>query len=427
MFKSVSVFLLLLLSPSFLVAQPSYDDLIKVLKDHDQVKGAVCIRKGDSILYQNYFDTKSSNQVYRYRIGSISKTFTSTLVFMAVEEGKLSLDDSLNQWYPFSSFKGIQIKHLLEHRSGLHNFTNDPNYSQIMEKAQTEADMLKRFAQMERDFKADEKQEYSNTNFVLLSYILEKVYQQAYSQILATKIVGPLKLENTYYPEENPRDSLELSSFTYLGSWTKASNTHPSIPLGAGGIVSNPADLCIFFQALLEGKLVSKASLKEMKVESGLGKGLMTFPFYEKRAYGHNGGIDGFMAHASYFPAEKMSISVCLNGSQYPLNDLLIDLLSISFDKEGYQLPEFKSIQLGEAELNQYVGNYKSANFPLDIKVFVEGEQLKAQATNQAAFPLNAVGKHQFEFKAAGIKMTFDPEANTMAFEQYNLKVPFKR
>ncbi len=425
--KHLSLFIILFLG-SFSIAQEiNFDNLAKILRENDQLKGSVCLRKEGKVIYTHHFDKDAKDQVYRYHIGSISKTFTASLVFIAIEEGKLSLDTKLTQWYPSIGNDSISIDLMLSHRSGLHNFTNDASYPQFLDQEQSEADMIARFSIMDLDFSPGSKQEYSNTNYVLLSYILQKVYNKTYSEILQEKICAKLNLSNTYYSGTKAKDEWERKSYYYSGKWIESSKTHPSIPLGAGGIVSSPQDLTVFFTALLEGKLVSEQSLNLMKVDQGLGKGLMAFPFYEHKAYGHNGGIDGFQSHASYFPDEKLSVAVCLNGSQYPLNDLLIDLLSIYWKRKDYELPVFTEIDVKLAQLMEYKGLYRSSNFPLDIEVFIEGDQLKAKATNQAAFPLKAIDKHVFEFKAAGIKMTFNPEANTMAFEQYNMKIPFKR
>ncbi|MGB0979936.1 MAG: peptidase, partial [Croceimicrobium sp.] len=118
---------------------------------------------------------------------------------------------------------------------------------------------------------------------------------------------------------------------------------------------------------------------------------------------------------------------ICLNGSQYPLNDLSLDLLSIYFGKADYELPEFKNISLSEAELRPFIGLYKSDNFPLDISIEVKEGELFGQASGQPSFPLSATDKNVFEFKAAGIRMEFKPEDNIMNFEQGGAKIQFKR
>ena len=111
------------------------------------------------------------------------------------------------------------------------------------------------------DFEPDSKAQYSNSNFVLLSYILESLYKKPYAAILADRITRPLSLVNTHLgrrtisPEQN-----ECNSYKYFDKWRIESVTHPSIPLGAGGIVSTPRDLNKFADALFKGKLISANS-----------------------------------------------------------------------------------------------------------------------------------------------------------------------
>jgi len=407
------------------------DSLFQLLDSENQIIGEVCIYKAGKIYYRHSLQQGKpvvSDSPDLYRIGSISKTFTATLVMMAVEEGKLSLDDKLSKWYPnIKNAEQISLRMMLRHRSGIHNFTNDAAYGLILSTEQSKEDMLQRFASMEADFAPDEKMDYSNTNYVLISYILEEVYEKSIAQLLRLKISQPLELEYTYFFEADKKYSGEQDSYYWTGEWTGASRTHPSIPLGAGGICSNTAQLCVFMRALHQDQLINSSSLQQMLPIDQDGMGLFNYPFYERMAYGHNGGIDGFINHASYMPSEDLAIAVCLNGSQYPFNDLLVDILSIYFEREDYSFPVFEEVDMATEDLEQYVGLYKSKNFQLDIEIFVEDGQLKGRATGQNAFPLKAYGEHKFEFKAASIKMTFDPSTGALQFEQGGMKVPFNR
>ncbi|WP_421753841.1 serine hydrolase domain-containing protein [Croceimicrobium sp.] len=407
------------------------DSLVQILNQENQLIGSFSLYHKGKVYYEASFGQASPTKdegAKLYRIGSISKTFTATMVMKAIEEGELSLDRKLSEWFPkIPNADQISIKMMLGHRSGIHNFTDDDSYLQIMEKEQSREAMLSRFASMEPDFTPDSDFSYSNTNYVLLSYILEDIYQQPIANLLIEKIADPLKLKNTYFYSADARKKGEQESFYWTGEWTKASNTHPSVPLGAGGIVSSTGELCQFMRALQSGKILDKSSVGQMKNGKEPGLALFYYPFYSHSAYGHNGGIDGFVSHASYMAADDLAVAVCLNGSQYPLNQLLIDILSIYFEQEGYQLPSFEKVEVAVDDLQQYSGTYKSDHFPLDIKFFVEEGVLKGQATGQPSFPMEARGNHVFEFKAATIKVTFDPENGTMVFEQAGQKLPFKR
>ena len=104
--------------------------------------------------------------------------------------------------------------------------------------------------------------------------------------------------------------------------------------------MSTPTDLVRFAETLFGGKLISEGSLKEMMPEGmGMGNGLFAIPFEEKRALGHNGGIDSFQSNLVYFPEDDLAVSMITNGIDYQMYNLLIGVLSLAFD-QPYKLPE---------------------------------------------------------------------------------------
>jgi D-alanyl-D-alanine carboxypeptidase len=117
--------------------------------------------------------------------------------------------------------------------------------------------------------------------------------------------------------------------------------------------------------ALFKSKVITKASLSQMQaIKEGLGKGLIRFPFGARRAYGHNGGIDGFASNLAYFPREKVAIAVTANGMNYNFNDLLIGILSIYFDLP-FEIPDFtaRAVEIDTEELKKYEGAYSSKQY----------------------------------------------------------------
>ncbi|MEX2512482.1 MAG: hypothetical protein WD398_06220 [Cyclobacteriaceae bacterium] len=143
------------------------------------------------------------------------------------------------------------------------------------------------------------------------------------------------------------------------------------------------------------------------RIEDNFGMGLVRIPFYDKSALGHNGGIDGFLSSAAYFPEEEVSIAYTTNGVILPMNDIMIGALSIYFNKP-YTLPEFReSLQLSSEELDVYLGTYSSPEFPLKITISKKGNTLIGQATGQPSFPLEAYDAHVFKFVQAGLTLEF--------------------
>lgn len=388
--------------------------------------GSISISENGKEVYQKSFGyadlqnkiTASANT--KYRIGSISKTFTAALIMQLVEEKKLSLDSKLAEFYPELPNAGeISIEHLLRHRSGLFNYTNAADFTSWMEKPKTKAALVKLFAANGTVFKPGERAEYSNTNYVLLTYIAEKVSRKEYAKLLQDRIVKPLKLKNTYYGGQINSAQNEAFSYTMQENWTPATQTDMSLPAGAGAIVSTPADLNTFYHALFNGKVVSEKSLGEMKkLVDNYGMGLFTFPFYETSAFGHNGGIDGFQSNAAYFPEEKVGVTYLSNGVVMPLNSVLLGALSIYFGKD-YELPDFKpAIALSSEVLDQYLGTYSSPGFPLKLNISKKGNVLMGQATGQPEFPLEPYETHHFRFEQAGLTLEFRPAEGKMTLKQ---------
>jgi len=401
------------------------NNYFKSLDSNNKFMGSVALMKNGKIIYKNqigYSDIetqKKQNENTKYRIGSISKTFTSVLVFKAIEEGKLDLDKTINSYFPnIKNSNSITISNLLNHRSGIHNFTDDKEYLEYNTKPKDEIEMLSIIAKSDSDFEPNSKSEYSNSNYVLLSYILEKTYNKTFSEILTDKIVNPIKLNNTSFGGKINLENNESNSYSYNGKWKKQTETDMSIPLGAGGIISTPSDLLKFSEALFNCKIISKNSLSQMeKLKDNYGMGLFKMPFYDKYSFGHTGGIDGFSSVFGYFPKENSAFALTSNGTNYDNNEISIALLSVLFNKP-FEVPSFKNYELTPKDLDKYLGIYSSPSFPLKITITKLENILFAQATGQSAFNLDAIEKDKFEFKQAGIILEFDSNNRQMTLKQ---------
>jgi len=394
------------------------DSFFTALNIHNRGMGSVAISSNGVIVYQKaigYSGINGDNKIpatikTKYRIGSITKMFTATMVFQLIEEGKLSLETPLSTWFPqMPNAAKITISEMLDHRSGLHNFTNDSLYMSYMAKPQTEAQMLTIMARQKPDFEPDTKADYSNTNFVLLGYIIEKITGKPYPEELKKRITSKIGLADTYYGGKANTANNEAYSYSFTEKWQQQPETDMSIPGGAGALVSTPADLDKFIEALFAGKLISLSNLERMKtMRDNYGMAMFVIPFYEKKSYGHTGGIDGFSSMLSYFPVEKLAVAYISNGTVYSTNDIMIGVLSIYFNKP-FNIPAFKSIILKTEDLDKYLGNYTSTQIPLKIAITKNNTSLIAQATGQPPLTLETVDTDKFVFTPAAITMQFDP------------------
>jgi hypothetical protein len=287
--------------------------------------------------------------------------------------------------------------------------------------------MLAIIAAAGSDFEPDSKAQYSNSNYVLLSYILEKSFKKTYAELLQTYITKPLGLNNTYFGGKINTANNECRSYTLGETWQVAPETDMSVPLGAGGVVSTPGDLVTFSDALFGGKLLKPESLSLMKtIKDQYGIGLFQFPFYDNKGYGHTGGIDGFSSVFTHFPDGSVSYALTSNGTNFNNNNISIAVLSAVYNKP-YDIPEFLSFDVSPEVLDNYVGTYVSEQVPLKITISKNKLALMAQATGQAAFPLEATAKDKFKFEQAGIEMEFNPDENTMLLKQGGTQFTFKK
>lgn len=435
--KTVSAFCLLMILTANAFAQNTFnkaklDSLLDLLAAKNRKMASVAISQNGHIIYQKATGIISAETPAtidtKYRIGSISKMFTATLIFQLIDEGKLQLNDPLAKWY--SKIPGadkITIGLMLSHRSGLFNFTADSAYLTYYTKPQTEQQQIARFEKQPEAFTPDTKSAYSNTNYVLLGYIAQKITGKTYAQLIKERISSKLGLAKTYAGGAiNPKKG-EAQSFKYTNTWQQETATDMSIPGGAGAVVSTPADLSRFIEGLFSGKLVSNKSLDMMKTLNGnFGSGIFAYHFNDKLGFGHNGSIDSFNSDLVYFPDEKLTVAICSNGGPYSINTINLAALKIYFG-QPYQLPVFSDIKLSDADLTKYTGVYGISQAAMKITVAKKDGMLTAQATGQSDFPLEPIGTHKFGFEAAGIVITFDTTKGELNIEQGGRSTIFKK
>lgn len=425
-FITLFIFSAVLLESGFAQSEIDTDKLnqfFTTLHENDRFMGSVAVMHGDQIVFEEAYGIISDDGFPAtpetiYRTGSITKSYTATMILQLVDRGELSLNATLNSYFPdMPNADQITIEQMLRHQSGLVNFTSLPNYFDYSTTNKSREDMLELFASVGTSFEPGINTEYSNTAYVLLGYIIEEVTGMSYADALREMIIEPLGLTSTYFGSGIDSEKNEADSFVYRqGSWLPAQMTNMSIPHGAGAIVSTAEEVARFYHGLLGGELLSDESLKQMRTFEGpFGLGLIRFPFNEKTLIGHNGSIDGYQSVAVNFREGGLTFSVMGNGINYAFNHILIGLLSISFGND-YDIPTFEekaSITLENDKLLMYTGTFKSPQFPLDIELFVDNGKLMAKATGQGAFPLTIYDEQSMAFEQAGIKIVFEkPEGD---------------
>ncbi|OKJ54986.1 peptidase [Streptomyces sp. CB02009] len=265
----------------------------------------------------------------RYRVGSITKTFVATVLLQLQAEGRLDLDDPVEKWLPGvvrgngHDGRRITVRQLLNHTSGVYSVTSDPGFQekifgpgflehrydrwtprQLVDIAMTHAP----------DFAPGTDWNYSNTNYVLAGMVIEKVTGRPYGKAVENRIIKPLKLRATSVPGTDVRMPKPSSpAYSTLSEAPDApvhdvSRLSPTIAYAAGEMISDSNDLQTFYRALLKGRLLPRAEMKEMTTTVavspelpgvGYGLGLMRQKLScGKEIWGHGGGIHGSSSEA---------------------------------------------------------------------------------------------------------------------------------
>ncbi|AMR29167.1 hypothetical protein A0257_20095 [Hymenobacter psoromatis] len=404
------------------------DSLLNSLAANHKLMGSLALSHDGKVVYRRAFGEAQvvpptpATVATRYRIGSITKMFTGVMIFQLIEEKKLTLDTKLATFFPqVPNAQDITVDQLLSHRSGIHNLTGGANFASYMTQPHSPAEMVALIAQPAPDFAPGTKAAYSNSNFVLLGYLVEKLTKMPYPQALQKRVLAKAGLQNTYYGGKISLQKQEAFSYKWQAdSWQPETETDMSVPGGAGAIVSTPADLDQFLTALFGGKLVSAASLAAMEdVRDGYGRAMFRMPFGPHQGYGHNGSIDGFRSVGAYYPADKLAVAVCSNGGSFSPEELQTAALSLYFG-QPYKIPDFRASTYvpTPADLARYAGTYASPGFALKITVTTDKGTLQAQATGQGALLLEPVSAGVFKFDPAGIRMEFDAATPTFTLRQ---------
>ena len=324
------------------------DTFFLALEEQNLGMGSVAIFKNGQLDYQKSFEEAdiengiSATPQTKYRTASITKTFTASMIMQLIEENKLTLSTTLDTYFPeLPNSNLITIEHLLRHKSGLFNYTDTAYGTDIVTQPATQQQLIDLFIENGTVFQPNEQTLYSNTNYVILGFIIESIDQKPYSDALRDRIVIPLGLTNTYNGEAIDTTNNEALSYNpESNDWILATETNTTLVNGTGSIVSNPEDLNTFFQELFDGNVVSASSLEQMQANSTdiYGLGLIAIPFYQKMGFGGTGLLDGFQSISIHFPNDNVSISITLNGVSMSRNDIVIGALSIYSGLE-YTLP----------------------------------------------------------------------------------------
>lgn len=338
------------------------DRLMKLYSEYGQFNGTVLVAEHGNVIYKRGFGLADmewdipNEPDTKFRLGSITKQFTSMIILKLVQEGKLKLDGRITDYlpdYPKKTGDKITIHHLLTHTSGIPGYTEFPNFFRDFSRnPSTPQAFVRFFADSALLFEPGAKFSYSNSGYFLLGVIIEKVTGRPYERILQEYILDPLNMKNTGYDHHDTILKKRARGYEKRGgSYLNAEYLDMSLPFSAGGLYSTVEDLYLWDQALYTEKLLPKESRDLLfkqyvpGVGAWYGYGWVTgkSPVGSIRdsvnTIGHGGGINGFNTLISRIPSAKDLIVLFNNTGEARLGAISRAITGILYDKP-YDLPQ---------------------------------------------------------------------------------------
>ena len=307
-----------------------------------EFSGAVLVaRDGKPLLSKGYglanreLDVPNT-PLTKFRLGSITKQFTAMAILQLEEKGKLAVTDPVCKYIPDCplAWQKITIHHLLTHTSGIPNFTSFPDYLRTMATASPTNKTVDRFRGKPLEFEPGEKFRYSNSGYVLLGLILEKVAVESYGSFLRKNIFGPLGMRDSGY--DNAAEIIPHRASGYSRQAERFRNSMPidmSIPHAAGSLYSTVEDMLVWDRALYTEKLVSKKSIEKMFAPF---HGDYAYAWFVRKEFNHpsqahGGGINGFSTYYARYPEDRVCVVVLANQETSAATKIARELARLLF------------------------------------------------------------------------------------------------
>lgn len=384
--------------------------------------GAVLLAKeGKPLVAKGYGDANIEWQIpntttTKFRIGSITKQFTSMVVMLLREQGQIKLEDSMCVYVAPcpDAWKPVTIHHLLTHTSGIPTYTGIPAWREVNMVPKTTDQIIAFVRDLPLQWAPGEKYAYNNSGYFLLGVIIEKITGKKYEQALQEMVLTPLGLSDTGY--DWSRTILPRRAAGYTGVGSARTNT-PALdmqhPYAAGSLYSTVEDLLKWDQALYRNTLLPDAA-----------KQLMWTPFKENYAYGwniaeatatafgghrrvaHGGGINGFSAMIVRLPEPRMTVIVLSNNDSASASTVARDIMAIYYGHK-YEVPVVPVVaKIDPKILDQYIGQYEMRPGAV-LTISREGNSLMAQPPGGRKLEILPSSETRFFVTTPAVTFTF--------------------
>jgi CubicO group peptidase (beta-lactamase class C family) len=412
-------------------ADPSFADeatrRLSELTKGETAGVAVLVARDGKIVFQGGFgladiaDQTPITPDTKFRIGSVTKQFTAAAVLKLAEQGQLGLTDVLSKFFPgFPHGDAVTVRQLLTHTSGLHSYTDKPEFVSRVTQHIEPTELIAWFRDDPPDFAPGTGFHYNNSAYFLLGEIVAKVSGQPLGDYLRESFFAPLEMKDTGIYVNSAPPSGMAKSYSYTdGKLEPALDWDMSWAGGAGALYSTVGDLYRWNEALFAGRVINESLLKAATTPVELpenvdglkyGFGLMLYSVKRLPAVGHGGGLNGWSSNLVRLPQQHCTVVVLANALPGPpelmpqaISHALVENLLADEIRKLPPLAEDATID--PKTFSTYVGRYDYQTAIMTVTV--DGDALFAQLTDQPKLRIFPQAKDEFFWKAADAQVTF--------------------
>ena len=404
------------------------DDFLSIEYSKKEPGAVVLIAKNGNILFEKAYGLASlkpkrklkSNMVFQ--IGSMSKQFVSAAVLQLVEQGKLNLEDPIQNYVPYYPKKKypVTIHHLLSQTSGIPDYFDvDDNEFDLLAKTYTPKQLIDFYKNQPLNFKPGEQWQYSNSNYPLLGLAIENVSGLSLRTYLDRYIFQPLNMSATglWYTDTTKEKNIVTGYYTRNNRFLEGPKISSSALYAPGGIVSTVDDLLKWNEALKNRTIISEFVVNHLIEEqktldgkgTGYGYGLALKNVQGSPTIQHSGILFGFTSTGMYLPNEDIYVCILSNSKFDRTEELANYCASMILNKP---LKIYSKTEISKELLNDYLGTFKLQSETLErtFELLVFDNQLILHDPNapQNDAVLTPAGTDQFVLKTAGAYFQFN-------------------
>jgi CubicO group peptidase (beta-lactamase class C family) len=390
----------------------------------NEFMGAVLVAQGDETIFSKAYGSANLEWSIpnalntKFRLGAVTQQFTAASILLLESQGKLKTDDLVKKYLPSApeAWSKITILHLLTHSSGIPDFALFPEFQAFQQLPTTAEKTMLSFRDKPLEFLPGEKMSYSNSGYIVLGALIEKVSGKNYATFLQDNIFAPLNMSDSGYDATNAIIPRRAAGYTPTDKGLiNANYIDTTVFYSAGALHSTVEDLLKWEKGLFSGKLLSANAQKKMitSYKNDYGLGLTISVVKNRTLIKYDGRSDSFNAALAYYPDDKITVVVLGNIGGHASQEIAAALGGIANGEQVLLNSARKEVVVPIDTLKKYLGSYQFAP-DMNMVITLDGDQLMIELPGQSKFPLLAESPTRFFVKEAEAQIEF--ESNSVGF-----------